>query len=526
MKGFTYENQGSETLLVYHLGEDEHLDSLAKGMLQENEITGILRPSFIQRDADQYLKFPVTSRIPLKDFLQGEIDRSSVLKLCLSVTGAVQEIEAYMLETEKLLLDVRYIFVDIRRKEAGLIYLPVDEFSFKLSVKEFLLGMLSHMRYQLDEDLSYVAKLIGFINQAKSWGYEDLQRYIQNLINEQEKSPQKMDDGQVAPLEQLIPDREIFAADNQEKQVFMEIAGTMEEAAPSIPGSDNIAYSQVEIPPMEKELEVPAKKRLFGGKKKEPKKVKAEKKKDVPLPNVEIPGMNDIPVRIPAEHMPQIEIPGIYQQEEKKKSGLFSFGKKKKDLEIAEAVVPPIPEIVGSRGTPAQMPVFNQSTSPARQPQVSQPQSVPVCRQAPEGATVYMGHGSSEDKNRTVIMGGGRDYGSTVILGQGENPSKADVNRVVRLIRRRTGQGMVINKKIFRIGSEAGFVDFYIGDNRAIGSCHADIFEDSGAYYITDKNSVNHTYVNRIMVQPMQSVQLASGVVITLADEDFDFIIT
>ena len=47
MKTFTYENQGQETLLVYHLDEEEHLDSFAKGMLQSNEIVGILRPSFV-----------------------------------------------------------------------------------------------------------------------------------------------------------------------------------------------------------------------------------------------------------------------------------------------------------------------------------------------------------------------------------------------------------------------------------------------------------------------------------------------
>ena len=95
MSGFTYENQGSETMLVYHLGQDEHLDSFAKGMLQENEMEGILRPSFTRRDTEQYLKFPVTSKIPLKDFLQGEMEKRTVLKLCLSVVGAVQEIEEY-----------------------------------------------------------------------------------------------------------------------------------------------------------------------------------------------------------------------------------------------------------------------------------------------------------------------------------------------------------------------------------------------------------------------------------------------
>lgn len=85
---------------------------------------------------------------------------------------------------------------------------------------------------------------------------------------------------------------------------------------------------------------------------------------------------------------------------------------------------------------------------------------------------------------------------------------------------------MTVNKDVFRIGREDSFVDFYIGDNGAIGACHAEIFEKDGCYYIIDRNSLNHTFVNGIMVQPMESVQLSSGGVITLADEDFDFIIS
>ena len=52
MDNFTYESQGTETMLVYHLGLEEHIDSFAKGMLQSNEMVGILRPSFLQRKND------------------------------------------------------------------------------------------------------------------------------------------------------------------------------------------------------------------------------------------------------------------------------------------------------------------------------------------------------------------------------------------------------------------------------------------------------------------------------------------
>ena len=71
MENITFENQGSEALLVYQLGQEEEIDSLAKGMLENNEISGIIRPFFTQRNADRFLKYEVTSRIPLNEYLYG-----------------------------------------------------------------------------------------------------------------------------------------------------------------------------------------------------------------------------------------------------------------------------------------------------------------------------------------------------------------------------------------------------------------------------------------------------------------------
>lgn len=629
MSGFTYENQGSETMLVYHLGQDEHLDSFAKGMLQENEMEGILRPSFTRRDTEQYLKFPVTSKIPLKDFLQGEMEKRTVLKLCLSVVGAVQEIEEYMLDPDKLLLDSEYVFVDIRKKEAGLVYLPVDEFSVNLPVREYLLGMLSHMQYQISEDVSYVAKLIHFLNQTKRWSFEDLKRHIRGLMEEPETEKG------MSPVRQQREEWNMQKSDRdnvsgslgsygQEGAGFQQItacqtgrgqetAGGAGNIVPGIPG--NTVYPQANFNPIAEDLNMPEKKGLFGGKKKkEPKKPKPEKKHVLPFSGVEVPGGKvvsgampkigipsmDIPgtaapeMGIPGMAAPPMDIPGmrmpqtgsqgkgipdihmsgdqqpevilnvdeegrfLAQQEpveEKKKGGLFSFGKKKKERVAPEAAAgldmpsTGVPDpgakspvrVPGEAGLQTVLGAGNTGFQPVQRQDnmafslsresgqsdswagrgMEQPY-----QQVGKGTTIYMGHGNSDDENRTVIMGGGKDYGSTMILGSGKSQSGAVSHHVVKLIRRRTGQSMVINKDVFRIGSEAGFVDFYIGDNPAIGSCHADIYEDNGAYYIMDRNSVNHTSVNRIMAQPMQAVQLSNGAIITLADEDFDFIIS
>lgn len=565
MNRFTYENQGAESMLVYRLGQEEHLDSFARGMLKGNEMEGILRPSFIQRDVDQYLKYPVTSKIPLKDFLRGEMEKEAVLRLCHSIACAMGELGEYMLSEEKIVLDPDYIFVDVRKKEASLVYLPVDEYAGEATIKEFLLMLLSHMRYQLTGDVSYVAKLIHFLNRQEHWEALELRRYIRVLLDEQEyetgaeKAPKENVSAPAVFSEGFGNSGWDAAQPSGGREAWQEPVPERIRGDALFTGEGGFNPIAQDLAGQEVEKEETKKRGLFKSKK----KAKKEAERENPVisvprilpPSSDPAGEREGAVRTPGAIQPEVVLmvdedggylPDQAPAREKKKGGLFRFGKKKGKEKPAD--IPPVPmaAVPSSVNPPAMaLPGSSRADAPffpappaappepaqASRPVPAQAQTVPLAagiasyRQPLEGATVYMGHGSSDDDNRTVILGGG-DYGSTVVLGSENCRGGASNAHVVRLTRRRNGQGKVINKELFRIGSEGNFVDFYIGDNPAIGACHADIFEEDGSYYITDRNSVNHTCVNGVMAPPMQAVQLKNGSVITLADEDFDFIIS
>lgn len=451
-------------MLVYHLDKDEHLDSFAKGMLQSNEITGILRPSFIQADLDQYLKFQVTSKIPLKDYLKGEMEKSTVLALCFSVAEAIREVEEYMLSKEKLIMDTEYIFVDVGKKEVGLLYLPVDEYLQEYQEKEFLLCLLSHMRYQLTGDISYVAKIIHFLNEPRRWEFKEFQRYIKSLTEKNSSAPLSPPPVpcSLAPMPPAPP------------------LSAREEAIPVFRTQE--AETGMEVPEKEEK-----KKTLFG--KKEMRDKKAARQPGLPA-GMKVPGYSEAVSDVNEDGESLLK---QKTEKEKKKSWLFSLIKK-------ERVKP--------------------SALQSEEPGTVRQELPPIVPDP--GAAAYIGAGSSDD-NKTVILGGGMDYGSTVILGDGGQ--KEQISQVVRLTRRRNGQSMTISEEVFHIGREGSFVHFYIGDNPAIGAVHADIFADEG-YYISDRNSLNHTYVNGSMVAAGQPQKLKSSDVITLANEDFDFIIS
>lgn len=378
MTGFTYESQGQDTLLVYHLQKWEHLDSFARGMVQGNKISGILPLSFVQNERDQYLEYFVTSKIPLRNYLKKEMERLTVLKLCSSIVRVLMELEEFRLSRERLLLDIDFIFMDTAKREVGLVYLPVEEFQSGQPAEEFLLWLLSHMQFRLDQDVAYVAKIIHYINQPEGCSFRKLLAYLADLT-----------EGDI---------RETGAACQR----------------PGETGRESRSFWQAER------------------------------------------GMRPEPARWP--------------------------------------------QTGGMR-----------------------PDNPPAMSLEP-ASTIYTGEFLPQVPSETELCEENCD--ATVTLEEEYKDNIGQGRRVGKLIRRRNGQSALIQKEVFHIGRGGNFVDFQIADNRAIGTSHADILLIQGQYYIRDRNSLNHTYVNGAMVAAGQERPIYGGDVITLANEDFDFIIS
>lgn len=92
------------------------------------------------------------------------------------------------------------------------------------------------------------------------------------------------------------------------------------------------------------------------------------------------------------------------------------------------------------------------------------------------------------------------------------------------LIRRSTGEKIVINRNIFKLGKDAAYVDYLIDNNPTVSRSHADIIRKKDGFYVKDKGSLNHTFIDGEKLEPDKAVKLASGNFLQLADEVFEFI--
>ena len=79
----------------------------------------------------------------------------------------------------------------------------------------------------------------------------------------------------------------------------------------------------------------------------------------------------------------------------------------------------------------------------------------------------------------------------------------------------------VVNKDEFVIGKKAELCDGVIDFNKMISRSHCKITQRGGQYMITDLQSANGTYVNKVKLQPNQSTPIKNGDLIRLANSDF-----
>ena len=80
---------------------------------------------------------------------------------------------------------------------------------------------------------------------------------------------------------------------------------------------------------------------------------------------------------------------------------------------------------------------------------------------------------------------------------------------------------ITVTKDEFVIGKKAELCDGGIGFNKMISRSHCRINRRGNQYTITDLQSANGTYVNRVRLQPNQPHPIKNGDVIRLADSDF-----
>lgn len=492
---FTTNIIGSTVFQSMLVRQEDLPDEFVIKMLTNNEIEGLLPLSVIQKNFDFDIRYNVTSLVPLTQFMQDRFTKKQVLNVIASIVKATTNADEYMLSPNGLLMDEKYIYVNITEGEAFLMYLPIAN-PYSTDVVSFVKKLFTSFQYDPNEDSGYVLKFMNAFNSGTIQTVDDLSDFImsveKNAGNKSVVQKNTVSAHNPMPMNNVTPEPKVTNVP-AEKPIANAVTPSSSVSTPAIPVSSNdnakakpflfgkSSTPKTEKPKQEKPKPDKPKNKLFGGKSEE-KSASAVIPVRIPgeagaTPNFAIPGASNA--------TPSFAIPGQAAPVSAPKeplTGEGTFDADVKDIDISGKPLTPQEENMAQ----AKAPIPN------------------------------------------VL----RDYGNTIVMNENNSTvttmlddSEANSNGPVRASVTRTSnnQKMYVEKGILKMGKESDYVDFYIGNNPTISRSHADIVCEDGKYYIRDNNSKNHTYVNGQQIVPGTLVQLENNTEIKLSNEVFVF---
>lgn len=485
MYEYTIETQGLNTYRSYRLPDTAELDTVGIGMLQNNNIRGLIAASFTQIDNTYIVNYNITSKITLKKFFSGVINKERLLGVFGSILDTISEMDEYMLDSCQLLLNLEDIYINVSTVQAEFIYIPVTGQNVGINLPMLFKNILFSVEFNQNENCNYVTKLINYLNKEDAFSIDGFRKQLMQLgqqestaysdFRQQSSSQPSIQPASQMQSSQYISQQGYFTQQPagqpaQAQQILRQPSSQQPAEQPSglvyqVPEGAGAAAAEPEH----------KKKGFFGFGKSKSEKIekpekqdkKKDKKKDkntfgaIPVPGMEIPGVTPSGAYINTYSNNYADNASVFQNE-----------------------------------AYAGMPKSQQLSRPASE---------------------------SGNFGETTVLSLSGMIGETTVL----SPSDASTAVKIRphLIRKRNGEHITIDSDVFKIGKEPAYVNYCIIDNPVISRSHADIICNGNDYYIVDNNSKNHTYVDGIQIMSQTQIHLKNGSRITLANEEFEFCI-
>ena len=233
MQGFTYENQGQNTYLVYQF-DDRPIDTMALGMLTNNKIKGFAPAIYTEIDNQKFIKYNVSSHVTLSKLFMGDVRKIRLLKTFVNIVDAMQMLDAYMLHRITIMLDRDYIYVDASTSDVSMICVPVvDEFD-PVDERELFKNIIFSVSFAANENGDYVARILAYLNSVELFQLQDFKKMLEGLMSEQPAAGmQNVQPAMGAPYMQNNPYQQTPAGAPAQPQMNMKPA-VMQQPVPPV----------------------------------------------------------------------------------------------------------------------------------------------------------------------------------------------------------------------------------------------------------------------------------------------------
>ncbi len=520
---FKARNIGEEKYLTYTMGEECELDEDVLDYCEENNLKELVDIIYEEDDDYDYLTYDITGKVSLEEYIIREMKAEQVLFLVRNIAANLISFKEQTIHLSYILLNRNYMYVN-DNMEVQFICLPIEsKAAVAAEFKSFVRQLLANMRYDVEEELSYVGKLLTYIN-SDSFNLRGLVGLAEALMEEagltfEESGAIEADGVEIVNEEPVITEE----GDLPHVSDFMSDIDA-EEALPEIGDDEDDEASEEESVDEELDSILPA-------------GMKAVKEE-------EIPTIAEAEVETVEAEAPEAkeEAPVEMAKEEESAPATKPDAPQSKETDV-DVIKSRIKELVGTVPTlrPSDEPVGEiktlddlDSVLGTNRPPVIKKNVVKVNRAAliqsaaeHEGETEKLeGPGPVPMEAPAAVEEEKPKSNSILSKTVAEAPRASILNApkaMPYLIRVNTEERIMLGKVMFKIGKASRGVDYTVDGNGAISRQHAVIIQKDGVCYIKDNKSTNHTYVNDKLVEDGVEEILTHDSRIRLGDEEFLF---
>lgn len=509
---FVYEDQGSSTFVIYPVAPTEEIDTMSLGMLTNNCIPGFAPTSFSQKDADKYIKYNVTGKVPASQIFRGPVNKKRLTGLLQGIVDAMMAAEEYMLDPNSIELDLEQIYMDPVTCETVLLCVPVfrdDNISVDLPM--FLKNIVFNTQFDQTENTDHVARIFNCLGAGSKLVLEDMKTLLDQI------------QGNHAPVKVAAVIQP--AAQPAVEQPAVQQPAVQQPAVQHIPAQHQgnpAGYGgqpAVVMPPSG------GGQHNLAGKFGPGYNPTGANKPTAPAAQAD-PTTKPMSTWYLLNHMSKENIAIYKAQQAQNKGKAEKSAHKEKSAKGPQKKGPkvgggPVKRVQPGFAVPgAQTPPPTPAFDIPGQESASAKEQISAARELPPVTPVN--HSPAQQPAKSINFGGttilGAEPGGTTILpGAGPAP-------IPTLVRKATGERVVINKQTFTIGIES-YVDYRITGNSAVSRSHAKIIVRGNEFLLVDTNSTNGTYVNGNKIKKNVEVRIENGNKIIFANEEFDFLV-
>ena len=153
----------------------EEIDEKALDAFARIYLRGFLKPKVIKKNVIEY-SGPVG--ISLYERLKKPVSKRDFLFIMEQIVVAVQKIQSNNLALNKVVLDIRYVFINDVTKEIQFLYVPSSKDVDNPGVVPFIESIVYSVIPAAEKDTEFVSRFIYFLKGLKTFKPESLEKYI------------------------------------------------------------------------------------------------------------------------------------------------------------------------------------------------------------------------------------------------------------------------------------------------------------------------------------------------------------